>query len=336
MRVVSYQPRFQISSALLSCVEGIAVLRERIQGAAVQVSWIPALQKDSRARNAHSSTAIEGNPLTLEEVRAVEDGAELPLPGRVRREVANYFAALRHAEKNAAKKRLTHEDVFRLHRIVAGEVMDQGEAGRYRDIRVRVGGYVPPPPEQVSAVMFELLEWWNTDSLLLSPVLSSAVVHHRFEAIHPFADGNGRTGRALALWDLYRRGFDSHHIFSVDEFYWEDRPRYYEALQAVQKNEGDLTAWLEYCAEGLQQTLERVWRRVQLLTASHGSKKLVLRPRQEQLLQLLRIRGSLSPRELWDGIGVSKQGAMDLLRPLIKAGLVKRVGTLKNGRYILK
>jgi len=333
---VGYQPRFLISPALLSRVEGIAVLRERIQGAAVQVSWIPALQKDTRARNAHSSTAIEGNPLTLEEVRAVEDGAALPVSGRVRREVVNYFAALRHIEKNAAKGRLTHEDVFRLHRIVAGEVMDQGEAGCYRDIRVRVGRYIPPPPEEVSALMFELLEWWNTDSFSLSPVLSSAIVHHRFETIHPFADGNGRTGRALALWDLYRRGFDSHHIFSVDEFYWEDRPRYYAALQAAQNNEGDLTSWIEYCAEGLQQTMERVWQRIQQLTAAHGKRKVVLRPRQEQLLQLLRVRGSLSPRELWDGLGVSKQGAMDLLRPLMKAGLVGRVGTLKNGRYVLK
>ncbi|MGD1032344.1 MAG: Fic family protein [Opitutaceae bacterium] len=333
---MSYQPRFQISPALLTRVEAISVLRERIQGATVQVPWIPALQKDSRARNAHSSTAIEGNPLTLEQVRAVEQGATLPVAGRIRREVVNYFAALRHIEKGSAKKRLTHEDVFRLHKIVAGEVMDQGNAGRYRIIQVRVGAYIPPPPEEVSGLMSELLDWWNGESFLLSPILSSAIVHHRFESIHPFADGNGRTGRALALWDLYRRGFDSHHIFSVDEFYWEDRPRYYAALQGVRANAEDLTSWIEYCAEGLQQTLERVWKRIQNLSASLGKKKVVLRPRQEELLELLRVRGSLSPRELWDGLRVSKQGAMDLLRPLIAAGMVRRVGTQKNGRYLLK
>lgn len=294
------------------------------------------MQKDSRVRNAHSSTAIEGNPLTLEQVRAVEQGETLLVPGRVRREVVNYFAALRHIEKQASTKRLTHDDIFRLHKIVAGEVMDQGEAGRYRTIRVRVGEFVPPVPEDVSGLMFELLEWWNTESLILSPVLSSAIVHHRFETIHPFADGNGRTGRALALWDLYRRGFDSHHIFSVDEFYWEDRPRYYAALDAVRRNGDDLTSWLEYSAEGLQQTLDRVWQRIQHLAAASGSKKVVLRPRQEQLLQLLRVRGNLSPRELWDGLSISKQGAMDLLRPLIKSGLVRRIGTQKNGRYVLK
>ena len=333
---MSYAPHFTITPTLLARVEGIAALRERIQGAAVQVAWIPALQKDTRARNAHSSTAIEGNPLTLEEVRAVEAGEELTVPARIRREVVNYFAALRHVEKQAAKKRLTHDDVLRLHAIMAGEVMDQGEAGRYRSMRVRVGSYLPPPPEEVSGLMFEFLEWWNTDAPKLSPVLSSAIVHYRFEAIHPFADGNGRTGRALALWELYRRGFDTHHVFSVDEFYWEDRPRYYAALQAVREEGDDLTSWLEYSAEGLQQTLERVWQRIQKFSASKGRAKLVLRPKQEQLLQLLRAQGSLSPREIWDGLAISKQGAMDLLRPLLKAGLIERLGTLKHGRYMLK
>src|SRR2546426_3121546 len=267
---MSYQPQFAIRPALLARVEAIAALRERILGATVQVAWIPALQKDARVRNTHSSTAIEGNPLTLEEVRAVEEGAPLPVPERARREVLNYFAALRHIERQTDRTRLIHEDVLRLHGIIAGKVMDQGEAGRYRTMRVRVGPYMPPPPEDVSGLMFELLEWWNKESVALSPVLSSAIVHYRFEAIHPFADGNGRTGRALALWELYRRGFDSHHIFSVDEYYWEDRPRYYAALQAVRQQGEDLTSWLEYCAEGLQQTMERVWHRVQQLSASHS------------------------------------------------------------------
>ena len=334
---MSYQPEFQITPALLARVESIAAVRERIQSATVQVSWIPALQKDTRARNAHSSTAIEGNPLTLEEVRQVESRAELfPAATRARREVLNYFAALHHVEKHATKKRLTHEDMFKLHAIIGGQVLDQGEAGRYRTMRVRVGPHMPPPPEDVSGLMFELLEWWNKESPALSPVLSSAIVHYQFEAIHPFADGNGRTGRALSLWELYRRGFDTHHIFSVDEFYWENRPRYYAALQAVRQQGEDLTSWLEYCAEGLQQTLERAWQRVQQLTAAKSGVMLVLRPKQERLLHLLRAKGSLSPREVWDGLGVSKQGAIDLLRPLMKAGLVKRVGTLKTGRYVLK
>jgi Fic family protein len=333
---VSYQPQFTITPRLLTEIETVAALRERILAATVQVPWIPALQKDTRARNAHGSTAIEGNPLTLEQVRAVEAGGELPgVADRARREVLNYFAGLRFIEKHLKNRPITHEHIFRLHRVIAADVMDQGDAGRYRTIRVRVGRYVPPPPEEVSGLMFELLAWWNHEADKLPPALSSAVIHYRFEAIHPMADGNGRTGRALALWELYRRGFDTHHIFSVDEFYWEDRERYYAALDEVRERGDDLTHWLEYTAEGLRLTLERVWTRVQRLQAQTGRKKLVLRPKQEQLLHLLRDRKSMSPSEIWDAVGVSKQGALDLLRPLIEAGLVRRIGTKKSGRYIL-
>ena len=333
---MSYEPQFSITPKLLSQVEIVAALRERILGATVELSWMPALQKDTRTRNVHASTAIEGNPLTLEQVRAVEEGREPAASDpRSRREVVNYFAGLRYVEKNAAKKTIRHEDLFNLHRILAGEVMDQGEAGRYRSIAVRVGNYLPPTPNEVSGLMFELLDWWNKRSTGLSPVLSSAILHYRFEAIHPFADGNGRTGRALALWELYRRGFDTHHIFSVDEYYWEDRPRYYAALEAVRHAGEDLTSWLEYCAEGLRQTLEDVWLRVQAYDLK-SPEKIVLRPKQERLLELLRDHGTMAPAELWSALGVSKQGTLDLLRPLIAAGLVEKIGNKKTGRYALR
>ena len=331
-----YEPHFTITPRLLSLVEQVAALRERIQGAAVELSWIPALQKDTRTRNGHASTAIEGNPLTLEQVRALEEGRELSaVDARPKREVLNYFAGLRHVEKHARKKTIRHEDIFELHRLLADTVMDQGEAGRYRTIGVRVGKHFPPAAADVSPRMFELLEWWNKGAAALSPVLSSAILHYQFEWIHPFADGNGRAGRALALWELYRRGFDSHHIFSVDEYYWEDRPAYYEALDGVRRAGADLTGWLEYCAEGLRQTLERTWIRVQSYHVK-SPEKLVLRPRQEQLLKLLRDHGSLSPAQLWEALAISRQGAMDLLRPLLEAGLVEKIGSKKTGRYKLR
>jgi Fic family protein len=99
-----YQPQFTITAPLLSIVEEIAALRQRIESAAVEIAWIPALQKDTRARNVHASTAIEGNPLTLEQVRALEEGREVTAAdSRSRREVLNYFAALRYIDKHAGK-----------------------------------------------------------------------------------------------------------------------------------------------------------------------------------------------------------------------------------------
>jgi Fic family protein len=333
---MTFAPHFTISAGLLGMIEQIAALRERIQTATVELAWIPALQKDTRARNAHASTAIEGNPLTLEQVRALEEGRTLAASdNRSEREVLNYFAGLRYVEKNSTKKRIRHEDIFSLHRILAKGVMDQGEAGRYRTIQVRVGSHLPPPANDVSGLMMELLDWWNTTSAEISPVISSAVIHHRFESIHPFADGNGRTGRALALWELYRRGFDTHHIFSVDEYFWEDRPRYYAALEAVHRDGNDLTSWLEYSAEGLRSTLEQVWLRIQALQPGER-RRIVLRPKQERLLHLLADNGGMSPAEIWTALDISRQGAMDLLNPLMEAGIVERTGGKKTGRYVLR
>ncbi len=333
---MAYNPRFHVTPHLLKVIEEISAFREKILSATVQVPWIPALQRDSRARTAHSSTAIEGNPLALEEVKAIEEGREPTDAGvRAKREIVNQLAGLRFIEKNQNKKEILRRDVLGLHKIIASGVMDQGRPGEYRTIQVRVGPYVPPPPREVSRMMEDLLEWWNGRAREWSPAISSAVLHHRFETIHPFADGNGRMGRTLALWELYRRGFDSHHIFSVDEVYWENRPRYYAQLDRVRKLGGDLTGWLEYAAEALHLTLERVWGRVQKLSVSERGAKIVLTPKQEKVLHRLRDRGGLSPGEIWKLLGISKQGAAKVLKPLLAAGLIRRTGTRKSGRYEL-
>ena len=333
---MAYKPLFTVTPHLLQILEEIAVYREKIMAATLQVPWIPALQKDSRARNTHSSTAIEGNPLSLEEVRIIAEGKPSSNPTvRAKQEILNYFSGLRYIEKNTKLRTIRHEDIFELHSLISAGVMDQGQAGRYRTIQVRVGSYAPPPASQVSGLMRELLEWWNKDSKKWSPVVTSAIVHYRFEAIHPFGDGNGRTGRMLGLWELYRRGFDTHHIFSVDEVFWEKRPLYYGHLDRVRREGDDLTGWLEYIAEAIHLTLERVWERIQHLKGGKGPSKIVLTPKQERLLGLLRDQRSLTPREIWKALGVTRQGAIKLMNPLIKTGLIIRQGTKKSGKYLL-
>lgn len=332
---MSYEPHFTITPELVSTIEEIARLRQRIADASVDLEWIPVLQKDNCTRSAHATTAIEGNPLTLEEVRAISDGAELPVTSpRLMREVTNCLAGLRFVETQSARKRITHRDVLALHRVLTDGVMDQGEAGAYRNRYVSVGDHLSPDPADVPKMVSELLKWWNGPSAVLSPVITSAIIHYRVEAIHPFADGNGRVGRALVLWELYRRGFDPHHIFPVDEYFWEDRPAYYAALDQVRIADEDLSAWLEYCARGLLITLERVWTRIHTV-APDGSQRLVLRPKQERLLRLLAAEGSMTPSAIWEVFGISRQGAMNLINPLLDAGLIEKIGTKKTGRYTL-
>lgn len=333
---MTYHPHFNITPHLIDIIEEISAYRQRILSATIQVPWIPVLQRDSRTRTTHSSTAIEGNPLTLQEVQAIEEGRLVPEAGeRAQREILNQLAGLRFVEKNQHKKIIARADLFKLHKIIASNVMDQGESGQYRTFGVRVGHYYPPAAKEVPHLMNDYLEWWNKKSMEWSPIISSAILHYQFESIHPFGDGNGRMGRALALWELYRRDFDTHHIFSVDEVYWENRPHYYFQLDAVRKANEDLTGWLEYSAEVLHLTLERVIGRIEHLAAKGFAGKIVLTPKQEKLLHLLQNKGGLTPGEIWKALGITKQGAMKILNPLITAGLIRRIGTRKSGRYVL-
>ena len=331
---MTYDPAFTISARLLSLVEEVAALREQVTGAAVQVAWISRLQEEARVRNTHSSTAIEGNPLTEAQVWAPAEGREVPASSdRSRQQVMNCFAGLRFVETHARRRVVTHREVLRLHAFAAPGVMGQGQSGEFRRIEVWVGGHEPPAPERDEELMAALLDWWNGPARELSPVISSAVLHCRFEEIHPFGDGNGRVGRLPALWEIYRRGFDIHHMFAVDECYRDDRPRYYRQLSDVRKRGGNMTGWLEYTAEGLLAALGKARDRIQAISAEGGPEPILLRPRQEQLLRMLRDEGPPAPRLIWEGPGVSRQGAMDLLRPLLAAGLVKRIGRKKSGKY---
>ena len=128
-------------------VPGVMLGKPVFRGTRITVEFV----LERLAQGAKPEELVRSHPpLTLEQVRAIEEGREVPATGpRSQREVTNYFAGLRFVEKNAQRSAVTHAEVLKLHRIMAGAVMDQGTAGRYRTIRVRVGSHVAPPPEKV-------------------------------------------------------------------------------------------------------------------------------------------------------------------------------------------
>lgn len=79
----------------------------------------------------------------------------------------------------------------------------------------------------------------------LYPVILGGISHYEFVRIHPFVDGNGRTARALSTLILYFKGFDTKRFFALDDYYNEERGRYYGALQTVDPKTLDTTKWLE-------------------------------------------------------------------------------------------
>ena len=122
---------------------------------------------------------------------------------RPQREVINDFAGLRYVEKHAAKKAIRHADILALHRLLAASVMDQGEAGKYRTIAVRVGPYRPPPAQAVSVATRESPA---LASLTFAPKAETMVVDDDLRAVQA---GSGAVGRLATTGRVPGRPTDS-------------------------------------------------------------------------------------------------------------------------------
>ncbi len=335
---ITYTPQFQRSARLVRYLTESERIIAWIGQQMVDVSWIGRSQRDALVRMAHYSTRIEGNPLTLPEVEALAAGKDLAVEERAKQEVLNYFSALRWIWKFSSTD-IKEKDLLKLHGILTAELLPKEEVGAYKLKANAVFGngkiiYKPPPPEVSGPLTRALLHWIHSAGEE-HPVIIAAVAHHRLVSIHPFMDGNGRIARALESWLLFRRGFDTHHILALDEFFDQDRPRYYREIQNVREHQDNLTSWLEYVAEGINETLHKAQVRIQSLRIKGSAGKIVLIPKQERILQILAQAPRIGGGELAKSLGVTRSHLSKMIRPMIQAGLVNKEGTTRSASYRL-
>jgi Fic family protein len=337
-----YSPRFSISPSLLELVAKATELRAFVGQTLVDVAWLPALQMEASARSVHSSTAIEGNTLTLPEVTAIARGETIGGSGNAIQEVRDGLAAVRWIMAREPGHPIRERDVLDLHKLLTAGTLPATEVGAYKTRQNRVVDgrghllYLPPAPGQTPTLMKDLLEWLaGSESSALHPIVVSAIAHHRLVSIHPFSDGNGRVARALGMLVLYARGFDTHHILAVDEIFAENRPRYYDKVQQARDLDDDLSLWIEYVGDAVVQALARARSRIESLRL-HSRHSLVLSKRQEDFVRFLRDRGRVRTAELAQAFGLTRARLGQILGPLIEADLVVREGKTRATSYRLK
>jgi Fic family protein len=143
---------------------------------------------------------------------------------------------------------ITREDILEIHRRVLGFV-DPIEAGQLRKHQVYVGSFIPPSADDVPEYLEDFLKWLNSleDTRDLHAIELAAIAHYKFVYIHPFFDGNGRTGRLLMNLILMRSGFPPVIIKK------SDRLNYYSYLN--QANNGDIRPLIRFIAKCTERTL---------------------------------------------------------------------------------
>lgn len=209
----------------------------------------------------YHSCAIEGNSLSLRETQVVLAGLTLGRGKSVREhlEVLNHAAAvdqIKTKTQTTRAKSVTERTVRDVHGLLMRGI-DDLLAGRYRRIPVRISGsrHAPPLPDDVPHQMRELFEWLRTDAREYHVIRRAARFHHRLTAIHPFADGNGRTARLLMNLLLMQNGYPPAIVQSDQK----SRSTYMDALE-IASTGGNLEPFEQVIAEALDDTMDRCLR----------------------------------------------------------------------------
>ena len=206
----------------------------------------------------YNSNAIEGNTLTLQETAMVLDGVTIDQkPLKEHLEVIGHRDAFKYVESLVSEKQEFSEYVIKsIHSLV---LMDRAEdRGVYRRIPVRIMGafHEPPQPYMVEPMMDNLMVTHAHRKAFMHLVEAVALFHLDFEGIHPFIDGNGRTGRLLINLELMQNGYPAIDVK------FTDRRKYYQAFDEYYRNQNELPM-IEMVAGYVNERLEQYLRVLQ-------------------------------------------------------------------------
>lgn len=343
-----FKPLFSISPACANALMTIEARREDVDIIPVSAAVYAGLRHTMRLKATHFSTRIEGNALTIEDVaRLVEAGVKVG-KNRDEKEVLGYYAALDQIDKWVHDGNALSEcHIQILHGIC---YRNKAEPTPYRDGGCVIGGrdgitYMPPEAEDVPQLMTDLMDWIRTalvEQQLPVPVIAG-IAHYQFVTIHPYFDGNGRTGRLLTTLILHQNGYGMQGIYNLEEHYVDALDAYYDALTVgpshnyyLGRAEADITEWVTYFCTGMASACEAIRQQLEAAQregrADHRQFLRTLSHAQRRVASLFADQAEVTSQEIGHVLGVQRQRANQLCRQWCDEGLLVVANTSRRSR----
>ena len=317
-----YRPEFLIDNEMLTLVSEIAVLVDRIPKGVRSPQHVE-IRRAGRVRSIHSSAAIEGNRLSLDEVTDIVNGKRVIGDPRDILEIRNAQRAYDRMEDHDP---FSAQDLLAAHGLMMDGLIDS--PGNFRDCGVGVyKGAVPvhiaPEHEEVPDLVNDLMAWCKTSDL--HPLIAGCIFHCRFEYIHPFTDGNGRMGRLwhsllLSKW----RPVFSH--LPVEDWIYANRREYYGALQESDK--GNIAVFIRFMLNIIKNAVDEL---VDELTYSGKGRTDI----KGSITKIITDDPGATAEKMAEMLNVSSRTVRRHLSSMAEAGVIKRVGSDKTGHWEL-
>jgi Fic family protein len=272
---ICFQPRWTLDARTHNLLGQCHAYISAMLGTPIRPDYRQQLLQVSLARGAQATTAIEGNTLSASDVVAIQKGKSLPeskdyLEKEVRNILDAFNSILNELIRDKSEERISPGTIRRFHRMVGeglGDAFD-AEPGAFRRRNVVVGPYRPPSFEEVPSLVDGLCEWLDREfhfrngQSFEDAMIEAIVAHIYIEWIHPFGDGNGRTGRLLEFFVLMRAGVPNIASHLLSNHYNETRDEYYREIEKATE-ESDLSSFISYAALGLRDGLKEIFEQIQ-------------------------------------------------------------------------
>lgn len=317
-----YKPPFDITDKIANLTIEICQLIKQFQ-ATTNFSKNPKLRKKNRIKSIYSSLSIEHNSLTEDQVTAVINGIKVIAPQRDILEVQNACSAYENLSK---LNPYNISDLLKTHAIMMRGLSTDAGYFRARGVGVYKGSeliHMGTRPEYVPTLMQQLIDW--TKKSKIHPLIKSCIFHYEFEYIHPFSDGNGRTGR---LWHtlILSKWEPLFAWLPIESLIFERQSEYYKAL-AISDNEGKSTKFIEFMLTVIRDVLKK---NVGInLETEDGIKKI----NQGRVLGYLEKNPKASATKTALELGLSSRQVERIIAQLKKEGHLQREGSNKNGTW---
>lgn len=322
-----YVPPYEITDEMLRLISDIMENLGRLSGVN-ELEKLPRLRRVNRIKSIHSSLAIENNTLSFEQVTAVINGKPVLAPQKDVLEVQNAFRAY---EKLSEINPYSIDDLLKIHGVMTDGLVK--EAGQLRSGQVGVYNqdgkvvHLAPPAEFVPGQIAQLFDWVQTSKTNM--LIKSSVFHYEFEFIHPFNDGNGRTGRfwQTALLASWKPIFAWIPIESIIK---NNQEAYYNAI-ALSTSQGKSDIFVEFMLDVINNAIKEL-----VDDAKNHSNHL-----NNRIAELLKVIEPYpqSATELMEKLNLKSRAGFrnNYLQPALDAGLIGMTEpdkpTSKNQKY---